>query len=268
MMQTVRWLSLAAGLPLLLGAVACGGANDGKTAKRPTTVESSTNQATKPTAVIEQLSAAEIAKLTAGTPAAADVKASSDCFSAVKSYRYSFELKAPSGGGAGAGPGTGNISFSGAFVAPNRSQMKIDFGGFIEETVMIGDDSWSRAEKGAWVKSDDSYSSTSSFSPNEFCQSALTDVAASGAKAAKEKVGGIDTLRYEFGKEAAGRLSAKLPGGVPDNTKVTLLITEAERLPVKLTMVGDQKSGPNAGSFSLAFNLTDMNKSIAINPPK
>lgn len=111
-----RWFGLAAGLPLLVGAVACGTKN-GDATSQPGGAQFGADQGAKPTAAVEQLSAAEIAKLASGMPAA-QAKPDSSCFSVVKSYRDSFELKAGAGSGTNSGSGAGTIRFSGAFGRP------------------------------------------------------------------------------------------------------------------------------------------------------
>lgn len=146
--------------------------------------------------------------------------------------------------------------------------MKIVFGGFSEENIMTNAGFWSRLEKGARAKSDGSFSSTSSFSPEQFCQSALSDLYSAGAKSVKEKDKGMDTLKYEFGKGTRVNLANALLGDIPEYTRVALWVTEAERRPVTLTIAGDQKGGPDAGAFTLALPMTDLNKNIAINPAK
>lgn len=201
-----------------------------------------------------------------------------DCLKGLSSYRYSGKLKLtlPGDAGGAVGDALGDISFSGAFAAPDRATTKIDLRGQGFETVTIGSDSWTRIGSGPWTRSDAGGlgAGAFAFNPNDFCRDNLANLSDAGVKPTRDRVNGADALKYEFDKQAIGRLS--LAGGagregldaLPDNTRLTLWVTEKERWPLRVTLTGDSKSASQA-TFNIEFNITDLNKGdVTIEAPK
>jgi hypothetical protein len=197
-----------------------------------------------------------------------------DCLKSVKSYRYEgkIQLKLPAGASAGALPGLelNDIAFSGAFVEPDRNQFKVDLGFTSFETVTIGKEAWTRLGGAGWTKSNDG---GVSFSPDQFCQANLTELNKANVKPSKDKVNGVDALKYEFDKNAIVRVNNIFGGSgalpeLPDNTRMNLWVTEKERWPVKMTLTGS-RTGTDPYNINFEFNLTDINKGgITIEAPR
>jgi hypothetical protein len=214
-----------------------------------------------------------------GSPTARDDSlATTNCLKDVKSYRFEGKLsfRLPSGTAASVGTQQGDFTFSGAFVAPDRSQIKADLAGFSFEQVQIGSDAWTRIGNGGWTKSAADSSGGFSFTPESFCESNLTELNKAGVKPTRDKVNGVNALKYEFDRNALNRLndlfgnsdSAADLTTLPDNTKLTLWVTEKERWPVRMTLTGDGKVNNEQLAFNMQFNVTDINKDIKIEAPR
>lgn len=261
------WLLLA----VLALAAACGG-KENKSSQAPPAGAGGASMAT--------VAPTEAAR-PAATPTPADTSGgqvvAADCLKSVRSYRYSGTLKVKGASQPAAAVALDNVRFSGAFVAPDRSQAKVELAGQSFETVRIGADTWTRFGTGDWVKGNVG-GAAPLFSPDDFCSGSLvqlnrTDLARAGVKATKERVNGMDALRYEFDKQAIQRLE-RLFGGqsdlqsLPDNLKLTLWVTEKEHWPVKVVLSGEAKDRPDQLSIELEYTITDLNKEIRIEPPR
>jgi hypothetical protein len=264
-------LALAAAAVLI---AACGG-DDKKDDDQPAAGSAAT-AATSGTQVTSQSTAQATAARAATSTAVAQGEQviATDCLKGVKSYRYEgkIQLKLPAGATSGALPGLelNDISFSGAFVEPDRNQFKVDLGFTSFETVTIGTDAWTRLGGAGWTKSSEG---GISFSPDQFCQANLTELNKANVKPSKDKVNGVDALKYEFDKNAIVRVNNIFGNGgslpdLPDNTRMNLWVTEKERWPVKMTLTGS-RTGTDPYNINFEFNLTDINKGgITIDAPR
>jgi hypothetical protein len=272
------WLCAVAG-GLLVLAAACGGGGDKDTNKK----DEGSSAAIGAVPATSRAATEAARQATAAPSAAAGIGqteqiVAADCLKGVKAYRFDgkMALKLPSGTSAGpvAGLDLNDISFSGAFVAPDRSQFKIQIAGGAFETINIGNDQWTKIASSPWIKS--TGSGDALFSPDSFCRSNLKDLEKAGVKPTKDKVSGVDALKYEFDKKALGKLNSVFGGGntsplpdLPENTKMVLWVTEKEHWPVRVTLSGEQKTGSDPYSLSIEFNITDLNKGdISIEAPK
>lgn len=272
---TLRRLALALAASAVLLA-ACGGDKKKDESKAVNSVATAASSATEAArqAAATATPAARAATATASAAAPAEPVIAADCLKNVKSYRYEgkIQLKLPAGATAGALPGLelNDISFSGAFVEPDRNQFKVDLGFTSFETVQIGNDTWTRLGGAGWQKSNEG---GVSFSPDQFCRANLTELNKANVKPTKDKVNGVDALKYEFDKNAIVRVNNIFGNGsalpdLPDNTRMTLWVSEKERWPLKMTLTGD-RAGSDPYNIKFEFNLTDLNKGgITIEAPK
>jgi hypothetical protein len=206
---------------------------------------------------------------------ASDEIVAEDCLKGAKSYRYNGRLQLDAGDDSGGfAELLGDVTLSGSFVSPDRSQTLIETRGQKFETITIGADTWTRLGSGEWTKGEGLIGDLS-LDPQSFCELGLGELGKAGVKPSKDKVRGVDALRYEFDRDALGRLGELFGSGSPDdvaalpeNTKVVLWVTQKERWPVKITVNGERKEGDDPMTFNLEFTVTDLNKdSIKIEAP-
>jgi hypothetical protein len=251
---------------------ACGGdkkKEDGSSSAAATQsgAESAQQATTAPTEAARQATASP-------APTQTERVIAADCLKGVKSYRYEgkVRLKLPTGQSSGlpAGIELNDVAFTGAYVAPDRSQFKVELGPTTFETIAIGNDEWTKFGPSGWIKSPGT--GGLAFNPDSFCRTNLSDLDRAGVKPSKDKVNGRDALRYEYDKKTISRLNNLFGGGplpeLPDNTKVTLWVTESEHWPIRVTLAGD-RSGADPYAINFEFNLTDLNKDdIKIDAPR
>lgn len=206
------------------------------------------------------------------TPDAAQVPTGTSCLANLKSYRYTgtVSIKLPASAGVGGG---GDVKLSGAAVTPDRFQSKVEAGGQTFEVVSIGNDVWTRQGNGPWEKNPSS-PETPSFKPEDFCRVSPADLERGGVRGTRERVGGVDTVRYRLSGSDLDKLGMGLQGNSStlttlfDRIEMNLWFTEKERWPVRITLSADQ-SGNDALSFKAEFNLSDFNAgNITIEPPR
>lgn len=269
---TRHLLALALTAALLL--TACGG-DDNKTPSASGTAAPTQATAAARAVTTTTTTATETARQATATAGSGQTErvVAADCFKSIKAYRYEGKIQLKlSQSSTALVPGLelNDVSFSGAYVAPDRSQFKMDIAGTTIESVTIGRDTWSRFGGSGWIKSTDA---NLAFSPNDFCEANLQDLDKANVRPTKERVNGIDALRYEFDRKALARLNNLFGDAadlleLPDNTKMTLWVTEKERWPLRMTLTGD-KTGADPYSINLQFNITDLNKDgIKIEPPQ
>jgi hypothetical protein len=173
-----------------------------------------------------------------------------------------------------------DVRFSGAYVAPDRTQMKLDLGGKDSplagqafEFIQIGPTSYLKLGNTGWQQQETAGSNpVEELSPVALCKQ-LHDIVPAAAQSRKEKVNGIDAVRYDYDRKSLEKLPGLLDGmnssDLPENVRLSLWVAEKERFPVKMTMAasGQQSGGPF--SMDLEFNVSDLNSSgIKIEAPR
>lgn len=255
-MPGTRWLTVSATL-LLSVLIACsrgGGKQESQSGPGPGSAVSPAAQAAP------------------ATPGADRAQAGQGCLANLRSYRYSgtIAIRLPAGAGAGSG---GEVKVSGAAVTPDRFHSKVQAGGESVEVIGIGADLWMRQGTGPWEKNPGSLG-VPSFQPQDFCQVTSAELERAGVRGTRERVGGVDAIRYRLSGGDLDKLGTGLEGPAAaltalfDTVEMNLWFTEKERWPVRITLAAEQR-GTDAVSFKAEFNLTDFNaRDITIEPPR
>ncbi len=228
-------------------------------------------------AAVAQTALPSGAAATANGPAGPDRVIAADCLKGLTSYRFGGKVAAllPAGSGGGMINALGDITFAGDVVAPDRSRTKLDVSGQSFEVITIGADSWTRFGAVPWTKSSDAPPELG-FTPDSICRASLTNLNDPGNRPTEERLNGVDTLRYEFDREAIAQGGGLFGGndggaflrGLPDNTRMMVWVTPKERWPLKVTINGRQKTASEETFVAIEFTLTDLNKSdIKVTPP-
>jgi hypothetical protein len=214
-----------------------------------------------------------------------------DCGDSVKALRFDGKLSIQNGTSASSS-GNGNdfgdlfssllndVKFSGAFQAPDRTQLKAELGGdnsFLNgpvEFVQIGSTSYTRLGSTAWQQSENNDGPADRFDPRTFCRD-LVQRLPGDVQGRKEKVNGVDTTRYEYDRKAledAGISLGDVAGGngtLPENTKLTVWVSDKEKFPVKLVMTGSGTQSGQAVSTNIELNVSDLNSSsVKVDAPR
>jgi hypothetical protein len=285
-------------LPLLLIAaatmllVACGGDD--------ATAEKKSSEATAaPTAALGQAgattgtSAAPGAAQTQTTPAPANASRSLevDCGDQLKAFRFTARLamKSPDSGSNNTGstvfasPLFGDLKLSGAFVAPDRTSLKLEggqdslLGGQAIEFIQIGDTSYTKIGNTGWQSASGAGNAldlTEGLDPRQLCKS-VEDSLRADVPSRKEKVNGVDAIRYDYDRKALEKLSedssffGDLTGGeLPENFKMNIWVSEKEKFPVRMVVSASGTAEGQKYSMEMEFNVTDLNGNVKIDPPK
>ncbi len=270
-----RWAYLLGALVLALGmllAAACGGGEEGEeeagpSPERATEVVEEEAEEEKPTREAEEEEEPELAE-----PSAA--------FADLKSYRYlmRFDIEGTSTGQeAFEGTFAFDLNVEGAFVAPDREQVKVTGSMFglelEEETIRIGDRTWVHTD-GGWVEGEAEFT-TEDFSPASFAE-AFNAEDLRILKPSKETINGIRSLRYKISKANIEKIAgfAGLFGegagleDLPENFDIDLWLAEDGGWPVRLVMSASGDFDGVEGSLDLSMDVTDVNdESIEIEPP-
>ena len=283
-------------LPLMLVALAmlvvgaCGG-DDSKAEKKTRDQEAAvattaTNQGTS------NAGTPSGAVATTPAPATSSRSLQLDCGKDLKAFRFNGRLavKLPESGGAGAADPAAliasvltDVKYSGAFLAPDRSQLKLEtskdsvLGGQAIEFVQIGGTSYTKLGNTAWQQSSGNGTSgglLDSLDPREFCKS-LEQNLKGDVPSRKEKVNGVDAIRYDYDRKTLEGLGGFL-GGVsgngdelPENAKLNLWVSEKEKFPVKITFTGSGQQDGGPYSLDLELNVTDLNSSgVRVDAPR
>ncbi len=263
MKRTIPCLSLVLAIALLL-LVACGGGKkENKSAAAPTTPTTTATPAPRQAP-------------TGTTTAAGGRLVGDDCLRGAKSYRYRGTVQAqlPEDQGGGFLNSLGDVTFEGEFVAPDRSHTRLSAQAQTFEVVTIGADAWVRFGNGPWSQAGNNSGPFSVFSPGGICRDVLSSLDGAGVTPTRETVNGVPALRYDFDKQAIGRLN--LFGGrdtsavtqvLPDNTNLTVWLTEKDRWLTRFSLTGSQQ-GVNATSIAVDLNVTDFNDpTISVEQP-
>jgi len=218
------------------------------------------------------------------------VRVSCDALKEVKSYRFSLAMKlqvpelavptpaaVPSGGpldqliGAFASALT-DLRMDGAFVAPDRSELRMSFGGQEMAVVTIGVRQWMRIGSLLWQEGP--ASSQDSFpNPVDLCQQTAQALELKGPWQ-PETINGIRTRYYQLDKgyltALTGLLGGEAPTDLPDEFAVGLWLAEDGRWPVRIEMKAkgkDEQGRPFA--VELLSDIKDFNSpNIRIETPQ
>lgn len=165
-----------------------------------------------------------------------------------------------------------NVKMSGAYVAPDSFDMTMSLVGEEARLIQIGDEAWVNDGSG-WVEADSSMGSLTPLGdPTDFATDFLPTEVLSNAKTSSEKVGGLDTTRYSFDKDALQSLAQEFGGETADFDQVeemSLDVWIAEgNLPVKFAVKVTGRD-PQGGDISIdmSFEITDINEDIEIERP-
>lgn len=238
---------------------ACGG--DDKSSSAP-----SSDSSEKPGTVLEQV----------------DLAQSVQNLQKLQSFRFDLAMKIDMGGsGAGASNtlddafgsallgAFGDIKASGSVVMPDQAELSMTMLGQEFSFVQIGSQ--------AWVKTGSVWQATTadslSFgSPDDLFSDLLPSEVLRGAKTSREKVNGVDAVRYSFDKKALQALadyfgeSADMTSLQDANLDIWL---NSDSIPVKMTMkFSGRDDDGQLVSFKLELNLKDINSpSIKVKAP-
>lgn len=205
----------------------------------------------------------------------------------LESYRYSLELKldAPAFEDT-SGPDDPLSAFAealtslfsdmriqGAFAAPDRSQVVLDFEGEELEWRSIGDQTWVRFGD-QWEEQEPS-SGDELLTPQVVCEDIVLDIASSLSGAAVEDatINGIDAYHYSVDSEDLGNLPPLLAvansGDLPDDLSFDVWLAKEGLWPVQLSFIAsDTDDSGQTVALSLDMQVRDINDpGILIEPP-
>src|SRR5215212_4521194 len=304
----VRALPLALIAAAMLLLVACGG-DDSKAEKK--TKEGTT----APTAALGQASGgtsggtsggsgsssaataaptgvaqAQATQAPANTSRALDL----DCGKDLKAFRFAGRLALQAPGAGGSANSTdptalfssllSDVKFSGAYVAPDRTSFKFEggkdslLGGQAIEFIQIGNTSYTKFGATGWQSSTGTSGTmdfTENLDPRQLCNS-LKGTLAGDVPSRKEKINGVDAVRYDYDRKTLEKLIKDNPGvfgdftggEIPENFKMNIWVSEKEKFPVKMLVSGSGTDQGQKYSFELEFNVSDLNGNVKIDAPK
>lgn len=217
------------------------------------------------------------AEATEAPEEAAQVPVPTDAFAELESYRYSLRISFESAELAEEGFGDVSFDLTGAFVAPDRSQVRVqgDVGGLAleEETITIGSRTWVRSGD-TWREGEASFDTTD-LAPNAFF-AGFDAEQLKVIKPSDETVNGVDSLRYSVDKadvEQLQALSAIFGDGaaledLPENFSLDLWLAKDGGWPVKMVMTARGASDGEEINMELSMDITDVDSAdIEIEPP-
>jgi len=199
-----------------------------------------------------------------------------DCLQGTEAYRYNGELQIEGVSDLwklAVPVGFGDASFHGAVGPPDRYQFRFEAADQVNEVVKIGSVIWAKGDNGRFIEGDAGPEDVPFV--DVYCRSELLELNQTEVEPSKDRVNGVDALRFEFDKQELVRLyrladgtdDAEAVETLPDNTKLTVWATERERWPVKVVMTGDAQGDPELPTFNLEINVTDLNDDITIEAP-
>lgn len=209
----------------------------------------------------------------ARTGGSSSTSTQANCFQGLNTYRFSgkaqFKLPSQLGGGTN---NNGDVALEGTAVSPDRTALKVTTGSQTNEVVQIGGDIWTK-EGGSWRKSD-GQGGGFVLRPADFCTVTPSTLDQAGLRGSKEKINGVDTLKYSLGKDEISKLGpigGQNLAGVAvlfDRLNMTVWFTEKEKWPARFTLVAEQ-SGTDVIAINVDFNISGWNDSgIKIEAPK
>jgi hypothetical protein len=213
----------------------------------------------------------------AGVLEQVDLSQSVQTLQQLKSFRFELTMKVEISGPAAEDPlgaallgALANVEMKGAYVAPDSFEAQMKMFGEDIGIIQIGDTAWVKAG-GSWEATD---AEDLGLEPD--FDELLTDVLPAEvldvAKTSREKVNGVETVKYSWDKAALAQLMESLgeTADLSDVDQASLSIWMMDDVvPVKMTMsfAGKDEDG-NAVSLKLDFTLKDINDpGIKIRPP-
>jgi hypothetical protein len=158
-----------------------------------------------------------------------------------------------------------DIKMSGVYVAPDSYDITMTIAGQRVRYVQIGNQAWVNEGSG-WTETTVDSGLDFFGNPSDFAFDMLPNEVLRNAKTSKEKVNGIDTVRYSFDKPALEQIARDLGEdafALEEVEKAALDVWVADgNIPVKVTM--DMKgTSPEGGAMSLnlQFSVSDLNSS-------
>lgn len=200
-----------------------------------------------------------------------------EAFAKLESYRI--DLRFTLEGAADEGMGLLAVDLEGAFVAPDRSQVRVsarlDELELEEESITIGDRTWVKIDE-SWVEGEAQFE-LEDLSPASLLAE-LNPEQLRLLKPSKETVNGVKSLRYSIGRgdiDALRSLGALLGDDealedLPEEFNIDLWLAEDGGWPVRVTMTA-RGAIDEGDEISLDFSLdvTDVNDlDIEIEPPE
>lgn len=157
-----------------------------------------------------------------------------------------------------------DMRIQGAFTAPDRSQVVLDFEGEELEWRSIGDQTWVRfGDK--WEEQEPS-SGDELLTPEVICQDIVLDIASSLSGAAVEDatINGIDAYHYSVDSEDLRNLPPLLavanPGDLPDDLSFDVWLAKEGLWPVQLSFnASDTDDSGQTVELSLDMQVRDIN---------
>ncbi len=202
----------------------------------------------------------------------------------LSSFRFDFtmklEVQSKGSSGAGGNPaadafaqalmqGLRDVKGGGAVAGPDQFEVSLSAMGQEVGFVQIGDKAWVKAGKG-WVPSGTAGLGT--VRPQDIAAGLIPDQVLKVAKTSREKMNGVETIRYSFDKKALQQLAQDLHETVDvasvDQADVDVWLN-ADNIPVRVAMkfAGEDEDGSKV-SLTLELNLKDINDpSIQIKAP-
>ncbi|MFQ5471726.1 MAG: hypothetical protein ACE5FA_02410 [Dehalococcoidia bacterium] len=166
-----------------------------------------------------------------------------------------------------------DMRLQGAFSAPDRSQVLLDFEGEELEWRSIGDRTWVRfGDK--WEEQEPS-ASNELLTPEIVCEDIVLDIASSLADAAVEDatINGIDAYHYSVDSEDLENIPPLLAsagsGDLPDDLNFDVWLAKEGLWPVQLSFsASDTDESGQTVELSLDMQVRDINDpGILIEPP-
>lgn len=166
-----------------------------------------------------------------------------------------------------------NMHLQGAYSAPDRSQVILDFGGEELEWRTIGDRTWVRLGDEWEEQTDDSDNDL--LTPEVICNDVVLGIAASleNASFEAETVNGIETYHYSIDVADLEALPALLLGpdatDLPDDLTFDLWLAQEGLWPVQINFAArDTDASGQSVELSLEMQVRDVNDpGILIEPP-
>jgi len=167
-----------------------------------------------------------------------------------------------------------DLEMQGAYVAPDRSEVRMKLGADELAVITIGNKQWTRLGRTGWTQSPASGQATP-FSPSTLCEEGFSDLDLGSLKGKEETVNGVKTLHYHVDKadiETMARLFGGLDTelqGVPDKFEADIWLAQDGNWPVKMKVKASGKDEQKRDfSVEISMEVKNLNdSSIKIEPP-
>ncbi len=293
-MRSIRKQSLAMAVAVLLICLVAGCSNSGSKNKK------ANSSSSLPTPEVAQASAAPITAAatsaapgatpgagrgTNGTPAAAGRLA---CLDNLRTYRYNGQLALTLAAGAtssqiGALANLLNdVSFDGAYQAPDASTLNVKFPGADGsqdlQTIKSGGMFYQKTGSGGWQLSTGTgpiVGTLSQLDPQTLCDQTIAQIDASSITPAKETVNGVAALHYSFGPADLARSPGLFGGagrdgnqGGPGDTQLDVWTSVKDGYPVRIALKSSFGETGGSSTLDVMIDISDINGSdVSIKAP-